>query len=226
MRPHRGAYPAPPHAGARAGRKIHPVVAARSMLVERREMHRRRIALVAVKAEMRLLAMHDRAHAVARHLGDDRCRRDRRDLPSPPTIASPLQGRSLGSLLPSISTWSAVTPSPSTACRIAHNVAWRMLSRSMTSGGATTIDTVADSHDRVVQRLALQRRQLLGIVEPVGHAPRLSTTADTTTGPASGPRPASSTPHTTVAPRRSAARSKLRSGPVRAMGESSGMPQA
>ena len=83
-----------------------------------------------------------------------------------------------------------------------------MFMRSMRARLATATDTMPRVEDRLVEALALGGGQLLGIVEPLrDSAVSAKTTAATTTGPASGPRPASSTPATSCAPRRCARRS-------------------
>ena len=65
----------------------------------------------------------------------------------------------------------------------------------------------------IKQCLSLCRREFFRIIEPAGIRVSSSTTAAATTGPAHGPRPASSTPHTTCLSAR-AARSNEKSGKV------------
>ena len=66
--------------------------------------------------------------------------------------------------------------------------------------------------DLLEQFLAAFRRQPLGIVDPLGIRFGSSTTAAATTGPASGPRPASSQPATGQTPRLISARSRRKLG--------------
>ena len=62
---------------ARTGAKLRRWCAAGAVLAQRREVLRRRVALVAVEAVLRMLVVQGRQQAVAVDLGDDRRRRDR-----------------------------------------------------------------------------------------------------------------------------------------------------
>ena len=81
--------------------------------------------------------------------------------------------------------------------------------RSIVAGSTIpTAHAMCPRADRVVQALPHLGLQPLRVVHPAIRAPGDSTTAAATTGPASGPRPASSTPARRVRPRRHAALSK------------------
>ena len=93
----------------------------------------------------------------------------------------------------------------------------------MMAGGATAIETMAVA---MIFSYSASRCAAVSTLEsfsPSGTLRWLRITAETTTGPASGPRPTSSTPQTNFAPRLMAARSNLSVGLLMMTGESDGM---
>src|SRR3954468_16895938 len=118
-------------------------------------------------------------------------------LASPSTMAFAVQARPGGHALPSMSACCAGTESPATARRMASIEAWKMLRRSISS-------TVAKAMDHAIARSFIlsaktSRRSGVSTLEsssPLMRRAGLRITAAAYTGPASGPRPASSTPQT------------------------------
>ncbi len=137
-------------------------------------------------------------------------------MPSPPITASQSQATSIRSR-PSTNTCFGVSGSACTARVSAHSEARRILSRSIRAGEAkaTANDAVAQiSSNSSSRRSALSR---LESSMPLGMRFGSSTTAAATTGPASGPRPASSQPATGQTPRLISARSRRKLGGVTAI---------
>ncbi len=113
---------------------------------------------------------------------------------------------------PSTNTSWGLTGRPATARASAHSDARRMLSRSMRHGGAKATATWA-----LAQILACSFSRVCGSSFLESSSPRgtrlgSSTTAAATTGPASGPLPASSQPAIGQTPRLIAARSRRKVG--------------
>ena len=115
-------------------------------------------------------------------------------LASPLTSVTPWHGNSLGQALPSIKAVSGQNANPSTARRIAKSDASRMLSASISSTLAQPIATWACAWIRSNKILRLVAYSILESFNPTGIMPRSKITAAAQTGPAKGPRPASSTP--------------------------------
>jgi hypothetical protein len=117
---------------------------------------------------------------------------------SPSTMVFARQS-SLGARLPSIHASCGATPSPCTARCMASIEAWKMLIRSISS-------TLAEAMDQAMARSLMRaastsRRSAVRTLESASPLMRrfLSRiTAAAYTGPASGPRPASSTPQTST----------------------------
>src|ERR1700722_1794346 len=120
--------------------------------------------------------------------------------PSPPITASQSQAVSSRSR-PSTNTCLGISGSACTARLSAHSDARRILSRSIREGGAkaTANDAVAQISSNSSSRRSAVSRLESSI--PLGIRFGSSTTAAATTGPASGPRPASSQPATGQTPR-------------------------
>ena len=115
---------------------------------------------------------------------------------SPSTRVSHLQGRA-GASLPSTSANSAATASALTARAMARWVAWRILTRSISPTLASPTPTAtAISMMRGNSASRVCASSCLESFSPLGMRVRPRITAAATTGPAKGPRPASSTPHT------------------------------
>ena len=132
-------------------------------------------------------------------------------MPSPPITASQSQGASILSR-PSTNTCFGISGSARTARASAQSEARRILSRSIRAGEAkaTAKDDVAQiSSNNSSRRSAVSR---LESSMPLGIRFGSSTTAAATTGPASGPRPASSQPATGQTPRLISARSRRKLG--------------
>ena len=132
-------------------------------------------------------------------------------MPSPPMTASQSHAVSSRSR-PSTKTCFGASGSACTARLSAHNEARNMLSRSIRAGEAkaTENDAVAQiSSNSSSRRSAVSR---LESSMPLGIRFGSSTTAAATTGPASGPRPASSQPATGQIPRLISARSRRKPG--------------
>ena len=137
-------------------------------------------------------------------------------MPSPPITASQSQGASILSR-PSTNTCFGISGSARTARASAQSEARKILSRSIRAGEAkaTAKDEVAQiSSNNSSRRSAVSR---LESSMPLGIRFGSSTTAAATTGPASGPRPASSQPATGQTPRLISARSRRKLGGATAM---------
>ena len=131
--------------------------------------------------------------------------------PSPPITASQSQQVSSRSR-PSTNTCFGVSGSAWTARASAHNDARRILSRSIRAGDAKA---TANEAVRQISSNSSSRRSGVSRLEssiPLGIRLGSSTTAAATTGPASGPRPASSQPATGQTPRLISARSRRKLG--------------
>src|SRR6202048_4547212 len=131
--------------------------------------------------------------------------------PSPPITASQSQGVE-SRWRPSTSTCFGISGRACTARASAHSDARRILSRSIRAGDAkaTANEAVAQiSSNNSSRRSAVSR---LESSMPLGIRLGSSTTAAATTGPASGPRPASSQPATGQMPRLISARSRRKLG--------------
>ncbi len=102
---------------------------------------------------------------------------------------------SVGGSLPSTSTKAGASASAATARRIASSVAWRMLIVSISAAVALAMPMA--SADCAISANSSSRRAGVRFFEsssPSGTACGSRITAAATTGPASGPRPTSSTP--------------------------------
>src|SRR5258705_2530186 len=132
-------------------------------------------------------------------------------MPSPPITASQSQGTSILSR-PSTNTCFGISGSARTARASAQSEARRMLSRSIRAGEAkaTAKDDVAQISSNSSSRRSAVSRLESSI--PLGIRLGSSTTAAATTGPASGPRPASSQPATGQTPRLISALSRRKLG--------------
>src|SRR5690606_27905698 len=93
-----------------------------------------------------------------------------------------------------------------TACAMAHIVAWKMLSVSMCSTSTTPMPKAQRRRMRSSNLARLSAVSFLESSSPAGLGLH-SATAAATTGPASGPRPASSTPPTSSPGAKQAAKS-------------------
>ena len=133
---------------------------------------------------------------------------------SPPITASQPQLTSILSR-PSTNTCFGISGSARTARASAQSEARKMLSRSIRAGEAkaTAKDDVAQISSNSSSRRSAVSRLESSI--PLGIRLGSSTTAAATTGPASGPRPASSQPATGQTPRLISARSRRKLGGVR-----------
>src|SRR5438067_1946048 len=132
-------------------------------------------------------------------------------MPSPPITASQSQGASILSR-PSTNTCLGISGNACTARVSAQSEARKILSRSIRAGEpkATAKDDVAQiSSNSSSRRSAVSR---LESSMPLGIRLGSSTTAAATTGPANGPRPASSQPATGHTPRLISARSRRKLG--------------
>src|SRR5829696_419099 len=137
-------------------------------------------------------------------------------MPSPPITASQSQGALILSR-PSTNTCFGISGNARTARASAQSEARKILSRSIRAGEpkATAKDAVAQiSSNNSSRRSAVSR---LESSMPLGIRFGSSTTAAATTGPASGPRPASSQPATGQTPRLISARSRRKLGGATAM---------
>ncbi|MBK9657549.1 MAG: hypothetical protein IPO66_19770 [Rhodanobacteraceae bacterium] len=118
-------------------------------------------------------------------------------LASPLTIACAGSVRSDGILLPSINTCVGRVDKAIAARVMPRMVAWKMLMRSISSTSTTMIDQA--SACAWISGINASRRLAVSTLESaspaIGRAGSRMTAA-TTTGPASGPRPASSMPAT------------------------------
>ena len=123
---------------------------------------------------------------------------------SPPTTACTVTPpASRGQRLPSTSTWSGRTPRRSTARRMASRLAARMFSASISAASAqATAQAVARAATASASRARAAAPSVLESASPATGRPGSRITAAATTGPASGPRPASSTPATRRPPSR------------------------
>ena len=137
-------------------------------------------------------------------------------MPSPPITASQSQG--VASLSrPSTKTCFGISGNACTARASAHSEARRILSRSIRAGEATATENAAVAQ---ISSNSSSRRSAVSRLEssrPLGTRLGSSTTAAATTGPASGPRPASSQPATGQMPRLISARSRRKLGRVTAI---------
>ena len=115
---------------------------------------------------------------------------------SPPTSVRISQSRlTLGGRLPSISATNGATSSDSMACFMPSNVACRMFSRSMSAGEISATDQHrARSITRSYSQSRVPGSSFLESSRPSIGRDGSRITAAATTGPARGPRPASSTP--------------------------------
>mmetsp|Transcript_2548 Transcript_2548/g.10072 ORF Transcript_2548/g.10072 Transcript_2548/m.10072 type:complete len:292 (+) Transcript_2548:113-988(+) len=138
------------------------------------------------------------------------------DLASPLTIASARSAKGGGTRLPSINTQSAFVLSPSTLRAMASMVASRMLISSMRSWSITHTDLSTRSSAMSSSNTASRSSSVICLLSLMASMTRSSgnTHAAATTGPASGPRPASSTPQTTALPASQHRRSCSRDGPA------------
>src|SRR5207237_1344794 len=118
-----------------------------------------------------------------------------------------------GGTLPSTSAISGTSPSAATARRIARRLARRMLMRSISRVLAAPTPILAQRSRASKQASRASRVMAFESSSSRRTMPRnrwrSRITAAATTGPASGPRPASSTPHTTPAQPRSIAKSGI-----------------
>ena len=168
---------------------------------QRRPVRRRPISGVAVPAIGRVAPGQPRHRPVPHDLGHDGCRGDGQGqaiAARPRTCTG--QGRD-GAWLPSTRARSGQAGSRQTARRIASNEACRMFNRAMsgTDAAPTPIHAplVANSGESSFPCRRIQLSSSHPATPPAHPAPRRgNTTAAATTGPASGPRPASSTPAT------------------------------
>src|ERR1700736_5727070 len=131
--------------------------------------------------------------------------------PSPPITASQPQGTSSRSR-PSTNTCFGISGSAWTAHASAHSDARRILSRSIRAGEAKA--TANDAVEQISSNSSSRRSGVSRLESsmPLGIRLGSSTTAAATTGPASGPRPASSQPATGQTPRLISARSRRKLG--------------
>ena len=141
--------------------------------------------------------------------------------PSPPITASQSHGVSSRSR-PSTNTCCGISGKPCTARLSAHSDACRILSRSIRA-----VDPNATANEDVAQIFSNSSSRRSGVSRlessmPFGIRLGSSTTAAATTGPASGPRPASSQPATGQTPRLISARSRRKLGSATAMTPLSG----
>ena len=118
-------------------REAAPMRGTRSVPRQRREMLRRAVALVLREAVAGVPAVELDQQRVARGLGEDRRRRDRRDVAVALDDRARRRRRAPGQRLPSTSASPGATASPSTARRIASSVACRMLSASISATSAS-----------------------------------------------------------------------------------------
>ena len=132
-------------------------------------------------------------------------------MPSPPITASQSQPASMRSR-PSTKTRRGLTGSEATARASAHSDARRILSRSIRAGGAIATATWARAQMRSYSTSRRSAVRRLESSSPRGMLSGSRITAAATTGPASGPRPASSQPATGHTPRLSAERSRRKVG--------------
>jgi hypothetical protein len=164
----------------------------------RAEVLRRRIALVTSRNRIQGSAypVVPSTHPARSWRGSTRRRsssRSRRPARRPGQSAAP--GRRGGQRLPSTMTCAGRQPSPSSARRIASSVACRMLIASISQGSATADRPQAMLRSRMRgEFLAHLGSSALESAMPSIGRRRSRMTALATTGPASGPRPASSTP--------------------------------
>ena len=131
--------------------------------------------------------------------------------PSPPITASHSQGSAIRSR-PSTNTCFGASGSACTARASAHSEARKILSRSIRAGEAK-----ATAKDAVAQIFSNRSSRSSGVSRlessmPLGMRSGSRITAAATTGPASGPRPASSQPATGQTPRLISARSRRKLG--------------
>src|SRR5579884_769307 len=114
---------------------------------------------------------------------------------SPSTIARAGQGASSGTCVPSISASCGTGASAASARAMPSRVARKMLCRSMSSTlTSTTLNASARSRMRAASAARRAGPSTFESASPRMRRAGSSITAATTTGPASGPRPASSTP--------------------------------
>ena len=161
-----------------------------------RQVLGRRVALVGREPVGRVQLVQGREQVVAVDLGNDRSRRDRGTLLSPLTMASAGMVR-VGRRLPSTKTRLGNKRKPSTARRIASSVACKMFSASISS----TLASPTLQHSALARTSSARRSRVTGPSVLESRSPLIGfcssrITAAATTGPASGPRPASSTPAT------------------------------
>ena len=162
---------------------------------ERREMLGHAVAHVPLEAVAGMRQAEPHHQPVAGDLGDDRGRRHRRTSASPETTASQSQPQSIFGCRRRRRACGA-TGSALTARASAQSEARRILSRSMRSTVPKATATCARGADFLVELFARGGVELLGIVEAARDALGSRITAAATTGPASGPLPASSQPAT------------------------------
>ena len=172
---------------------------------DRFEMKLRPIADMARKAIVGIMRVEPGHHPVARDLGDDRGGGDRqaRGVALDDRARRRSKGP-CGQSRPSISAKAGRSDKALTARAIAASVAPRMLSASISSALAKASETLRRlAQDDLEQLLAFRRRAALwNRRRPRGRSAGSRITAATATGPASGPRPTSSTPAICPAPSR------------------------
>ena len=176
-------------------RETAPMRGTRSERASAARCQRRAVALVLREAVAGYRASSSTQHRVARGLGEDRRRRDRRHVAVALDDRADARSASTGQRLPSTSASSGATASPSQARRIASSVAWRMLSASISATSASAI-AHASARSRITTASSSRRgadSSLESRSPAIGRAGSRITAA-ATTGPASGPRPASSIP--------------------------------
>ena len=176
-----------------ARREAAPVVRRQAEAAERRAVLGRAVAGVALPAVAGIAGGEAAHEAVARDLGHDRGGADRGD---ERVAADDAAGRQVkpGGWLPSTRSARGRTGRRATARRIARRVARRMLSRSISSTDAAPTATMARSASAAASASRRAGERSLEFVMPSTGSGRI--TAAARTGPASGPRPTSSTPAT------------------------------
>ena len=168
----------------------------RAVQAQALQVQRRRIALVLVEAVLRVLGVQAHQLGVARGLGQDRGGRNRVALVvafDDGVGAHVISGQRLPSIRASVGT----VCSASTARRIASMVACRMLRVSISSHEHSAI-AQASAYSRICGASSSRRASVSFFELRRPSIGRFGSrmTAAANTGPASGPRPASSTPQT------------------------------
>ena len=164
------------------------------VLPQGRQMFGRAVTLVALEAIVRITLASSSMPASRCVLARIEAADISATVASPPTMAR-IGKASAGQRLPSISTSAGVSDKPATARCIASRVACRMLMASISSTVASAIaQASAFSRISMASRSRRAAESFFESARPTIGRAGSRITAAATTGPASGPRPASSTP--------------------------------